>query len=256
MPNALTSIAARLALEKSLAGTWFWIAARRLRTNFALTFITVVKRNGNGVTRSHREQRNRRPRYCRGGYERLPRSWAIRRQQGVHAAYSGGKEEPTYGMFEIIDHTADIGLRIQAASLEELFQDAAVGMFSLLLEDLTTVRQVTEESFEIVTGQGLALPQHAGGDEVCSPPVRLSEAWEDLLHDWLAELLTGFDARRMVFGRFEVRFTAAGLHGRAWGEKLDFSRHRAKMEIKAVTYHQLHICKTEQGYESLVIFDL
>lgn len=181
---------------------------------------------------------------------------AIRRQHRVHAAGFCGKKEPTYGMFEIIDHTADIGLRIQAASLEGLFQDAAEGMFSLLLEDLTTVRRVTTVSFEIVAGQGFALPQHGGRDDVCGTPIRLSEAWEDLLHDWLAELLASFDARRMVFGRFEVRFAATGLHGRAWGERLDLSRHRAKMEIKAVTYHQLHICKTEQGYESQVIFDL
>lgn len=162
-------------------------------------------------------------------------------------------------MFEIIDHTADIGLRIQAATLEGLFQEAAEGMFSLLVEDLTTVRRETPVSFEIFAGQGFALPEHVGrgeGGEAPGIPKRLSEPWEDLLHDWLAELLVSFDAKRMVFQRFEVQFTSTGLQGRAWGEKLDSSRHRPRMEIKAVTYHKLHIYQTEQGYESQVIFDL
>ncbi|NMC20004.1 MAG: archease, partial [Thermogutta sp.] len=144
-------------------------------------------------------------------------------------------------MFEVIDHTADIGLRIRAATLEGLFQEAAEGMFSLLVEDLTTVREETAVSVEIAAGEiaaggiaeseiaageitagrGFALRERVGlgeGGEVSGVPKRLPDVWEDLLHDWLAELLVMFDARRMVFRRFDVRFTATGLQGRAWGE--------------------------------------
>ncbi|GAB4132608.1 MAG: archease [Thermogutta sp.] len=162
-------------------------------------------------------------------------------------------------MFEIIDHTADIGLRIQAATLEGLFQEAAEGMFSLLVEDLTAVREETEFPFDVAANEGFDMPTrpHPGESGTpCAAPTRLSDAWGDLLHDWLAQLLVVFDGRRMVFRRFSVRFVATGLHGRAWGERLDPERHRPRMEIKAVTYHELHIARTERGYESRIIFDL
>ena len=43
-------------------------------------------------------------------------------------------------MFETFDHTADLGLRVRAATLDELFADAGVALFSTVVEDLASVR--------------------------------------------------------------------------------------------------------------------
>lgn len=162
-------------------------------------------------------------------------------------------------MFEVIDHTADIGLRIWAATLEDLFREAAEGMFSLLVENPAAIREETAVEIEVAAGSGFVLsprgdPGESGG--VSSDSTPLSEEWADLLHDWLAELLVAFDGRHWVFRRFAVRFTTTGLRARAWGEKFRSDRHRPRMEIKAVTYHGLEIYPAERGYETQVIFDL
>ncbi len=162
-------------------------------------------------------------------------------------------------MFEILDHTADIGLHIRAATLENLFEHAAEGLFSLILEDLAAVREQTLLTFEIAAAGELAAPDPEAAKLPSTVPagrVQLPGTWEDLLHDWLTELLILFDRRRIVCRRFEVRFTTSGLAGRAWGEDLSLDRHRPRMEIKAVTYHQLRIDATPQGFEAWVIFDL
>ncbi|MGQ9604661.1 MAG: archease [Thermogutta sp.] len=162
-------------------------------------------------------------------------------------------------MFEVINHTADIGLRIWAATLEDLFREAAEGMFWLLVEDPAAIREETAVEIDVAADSGFVLPSHGGPGEsrgVLGVSTPLSEEWADLLHDWLAELLVAFDSRHWVFRRFDVQFATTGLRGRAWGEKFHPERHRPRMEIKAVTYHGLEIYPTERGYETQVIFDL
>ena len=79
---------------------------------------------------------------------------------------------------------------------------------------------------------------------------------EFLLFDWLKELLYRFDGEHLLFGRFEVRVTAAGLTGTAWGEPLDPARHVLLHEVKAITYHELKVEKTGDGWLAEVIVDI
>jgi SHS2 domain-containing protein len=138
-------------------------------------------------------------------------------------------------MHETFEHTADIGLRIQAATLEELFCEAAAGLFSLMVENLNDVRQT--EAVEI------ELP-------------RQGDAFDFLLFDWLNELLYRFDARRMLFAKFVVRFTDNQLRAMAWGEPLDPARHRLEHEVKAITYHALKVAQETGGWLAEVIVDI
>jgi SHS2 domain-containing protein len=137
-------------------------------------------------------------------------------------------------MYEYFGHTADVGIRVQAASLPQLFEEAARGLFGLMVENLEEVH-----------------PRER-------VPVQLpaqSEV-EYLLFDWLSELIYLFDTRRLVCSRFAVRLSEAGLDGEAAGEPLDVARHRLRNEIKAVTYHQLAVRSTETGWEATVIVDI
>ncbi len=136
-------------------------------------------------------------------------------------------------MYETFDHTADIGIRARSDTLNGLFEDSAKGLFSVILTNPDAVRCVRDTTIELT------------GDRR-----------DDLLFDWLAELLYTFETRRMLFGRFEVRLSNSGLSAVAWGEPLDDARHDLDMEIKAVTYHGLKVEPEGNGWLAEVIVDL
>src|SRR5262245_15781344 len=136
-------------------------------------------------------------------------------------------------MFETFDHTADLGLRVRAADLDTLFAEAALAMFSALVEDLSAV--CPEQMIEVRIG---------GSDR------------EYLLFDWLKELLVRFDVDHMLFSKFQVNVTDSGLEGKAWGEPLERSRHELAHEVKAITYHGLRVEKTTDGWLAEVIVDI
>ncbi len=136
-------------------------------------------------------------------------------------------------MFETFEHTADLGLRIRAADLDTLFAEAAQGLFSVLVEDLTTVRPAQAVAVRI------------DGDER-----------DLLLFDWLKELLYRFDAEHLLFSKFDVKVGLGSLSATAWGEPLDRSRHVLDHEVKAITYHGLRVEPVEGGWEAEVIVDI
>jgi SHS2 domain-containing protein len=136
-------------------------------------------------------------------------------------------------MYEMFEHTADLGLRATASDLDSLFAEMARALCAAILEDPASVRPTTAVAVEI-----------AGTDR------------EYLLFDWLKELLYRFDADHQVFGRFEVRVRADGLTATAWGEPLDPARHLLNHEVKAITYHGLKVEPIDGGWAAEVIVDI
>jgi SHS2 domain-containing protein len=136
-------------------------------------------------------------------------------------------------MYELFEHTADLGLRVQAADLNTLFTEAAECLFSAVLEDISSVQPQIAITVEL-TGADL----------------------EFLLFDWLRELLMRCDEDHIVFGKFEVQVRSDGLTGTAWGEPLDPTRHALAHEVKAITYHELKVVKTDEWWLAEVIVDI
>ena len=136
-------------------------------------------------------------------------------------------------MYEHFEHTADLGLRIRAARLDALFAEAAHALTAAIVAQPDSIEPVERQTIELESAER-----------------------DDLLHDWLAEILYLFEAERMLFGRFEVSLSSHGLRATAWGEKLDFRRHEIKLEIKAVTYHRLKVESTSEGWLAEVVLDL
>jgi len=136
-------------------------------------------------------------------------------------------------VYEFINHTADLGIRVRGNSLRQLFERAAWAMFDILVE-LKGVK--LKETVEIeIKGEHL----------------------EELLADWLRELLYKFNGEEYLFKKFEVEeLNKQGLKAKVKGEKLDLSRHQLKTEIKAVTYHGLEVKKKGNIWETQVIFDV
>jgi SHS2 domain-containing protein len=135
--------------------------------------------------------------------------------------------------FETFEHTADVGLRIRAARLADLFAEAGRGFLALLVEDPETVREEREVRIE-VEADGL----------------------ENLLLDWLSELLYRFETEHLLLGRFEVSVEGSRLEATARGERWDPERHELGQEVKAVTYHDLRVERGEDGWEAQVILDI
>ena len=135
--------------------------------------------------------------------------------------------------FELLEHPADIGFRAYGETREELFENAALALFSLTCE-LATVEE--RESREI---------EATGSDN------------ETLLYAWLAELLAVAEAERLVFRRADVTALEANrAHGTAYGEPFDRARHEMNTHIKAVTFHQLFVEQTAEGWRAQVFVDL
>jgi SHS2 domain-containing protein len=135
--------------------------------------------------------------------------------------------------YEIVDHTADLAFRVRAGSLKELFEEAARSLFSEILDSVDTVRPREKEAV------------------VIDAPNR-----EELLVEWLRELLFRFDAEGKVYSRFKVEISDAKLKGEVYGEELDPERHKVRLIVKGITYHMLSIRETEEGFEATFLVDI
>lgn len=136
-------------------------------------------------------------------------------------------------MFETFDHTADLGLRVRASGLNDLFAEASRALFSIIVDNLDDVRPEHRIDVDV-----------HGNDR------------EFLLFDWLRELLYRFDAEHTLFSRFEVTVSDDGLKGTAWGENYDAGRHRLGHEVKAITYHGLKVESLENEWLGEFIVDI
>jgi len=134
--------------------------------------------------------------------------------------------------FEILDHTADVGIIAYGASINQAFANAAKGLFSLITE-LDSIEELFQRDIELVA------------------PDR-----ESLLVEWLNELIYLFDAENVVFKRFDItELNDTRLKARNYGEKVDSSKHKLKTGVKAATYHMLKVDKTN-GCKVQVLFDI
>ncbi len=122
--------------------------------------------------------------------------------------------------YEVIDHTADIGIKAYGKDLKSLFVNAAYAMFDILA-DVKKVRAKKKLTINLK-----------------APNL------EELFLSWLSELLYQYNSKKIIFKEFLIdKLTENLITAEVQGEKLDFKRHRLKTEIKAVTYHQMEIVK-------------
>ena len=136
-------------------------------------------------------------------------------------------------MFEMFDHTADLGLRVQADDLPTLFAEAASGLFSMIIENPSAVELRERIAIELPPG-----------------PI------DFLLFDWLNGLLARFEVERLLLGRFSVMLDELGLHAVAEGEPLDPARHDLSHEVKAITYHGLKVERIGAIWQAELIVDI
>ncbi|MGE5323878.1 MAG: archease [Actinomycetota bacterium] len=127
---------------------------------------------------------------------------------------------------------ADMGVRGMGSSREAAFEEAALAMCAAIA-DPALVRPETM----------VAVDCNAKEDEF-------------LLVDWLNALVAEMSARRMIFRRFEVEIIDGHLHGRAWGEVVDPSRHHPAVEVKGATLTELKVVNDNGLWTAQCVVDV
>ena len=134
---------------------------------------------------------------------------------------------------DYIDHTGDAGILLRAENLRQLFERAAWGMFSVLT-NVAEIRLVEETRIQVEAND---LPA--------------------LMLAWLSELNYRHVTEHRLFGKFEVSVISDQMvFAEVSGETINPDRHTIFTEIKAVTFHDMRLEKSDNGWEAQIIFDL
>jgi len=153
-------------------------------------------------------------------------------------------------MFELFDHTADLGLRVKADTLEGLLSEAGRGLLAMHVANPEAVHSVQSKTIELT-----------------------AEDPAYLLFDWLTELLYAFESEKLLLAEFAIEVCPRegkasaepnSRPGSVWsltatcrGEPMDPARHTMDHEVKAITYHGLHVDQNADGtWQAEVIVDI
>lgn len=161
-------------------------------------------------------------------------------------------EELAPGVVEF-EHTADLGMEVEACSLEELFHRAAAGMMVLVRErngvdDGVTASHSVPPAGHATDGQEERIEERL---------LELEHESEDvagLLVRWLRELLFLQEVEGFVYGEAEFdRLDGSGLRVRVRSAPAPAPPVR---ELKGVTYHGLEVARRNGTWHARVIFDI
>jgi SHS2 domain-containing protein len=136
--------------------------------------------------------------------------------------------------FEYLDHTADIGIRAYGQDLKDLFENAAEAMLAATAE----LDTIDEKMLVEVSVTASTLP--------------------DLMLNWLDELNFQHQVEEIFFCRTDIREISPNrLRAIVFGEAYNEDQHVVLTEIKSVTFRQLQVEQTSDGFwTAQVIFDI
>ena len=140
--------------------------------------------------------------------------------------------------FELVEHTADTGLKIYGKDKKELFINAARGMFFLITGSaLFSVPDKPKKYFTV----------ESSGSNI-----------EDLIITWLSDLLYIYDTEFVLFDEYNIHsMTEKRIEARVRAINIEDSPYQIIKELKAVTYHNLHVYQDKSGrWEANIVFDI
>ncbi len=141
--------------------------------------------------------------------------------------------------YELIEHTADVGIRVRGKDLSGLFKNAALAMFNIM-------------------GEPALIPSETSVKEIPKFKINIrqkAENLEELFVNWLNELLSLSSAKEVMFTDFIIqKVDKNSLEAQVLGE--DIKNYKVNAEIKAATYHELKIQENASGWQAEVIFDV
>jgi SHS2 domain-containing protein len=135
--------------------------------------------------------------------------------------------------FEILEHPSDLGIEAHGKSMDELFRNMALGLMSVIA--------------------GKSKIQTSEHREVFIPAIDR----ENLLVRWLTEILYLYEANKFLTA--DVRFESlsdTSLKATVLGERYDVLKHTLKLDVKAITYHQLKIYEKDGRWIGRIFVDI
>lgn len=135
--------------------------------------------------------------------------------------------------YSILEHPADLGIEARGQSLSEAFEEAAIALSSIIA-DLDSVsiaidRLLTVEARDV----------------------------ESLLVRWLSELLYLYDGEGFLCKEVQIQqFSPTRMEAKVRGEWYAEGKHHMKLDVKAITYHQLEIKEGPDGCSVRVYLDI
>jgi len=139
--------------------------------------------------------------------------------------------------FEILEHTADIGIAAYGKTKREIFINAAKGMFNIIAGNNSNLINNNFSCKVMLKAKGL----------------------EDLLVAWLNELLYISETKLVILSKFKIKeLSDYQIKAEVGGTKINPPSVKIEKEIKAVTYHRLEVKKDEESdlWRAKVIFDI
>jgi SHS2 domain-containing protein len=133
--------------------------------------------------------------------------------------------------YKILEHKADLKIKVFGKTKEELFENAMVGMFEAAKYEMT--KQLASKRLTIKI-KSIDLPS--------------------LLVDFLSEILYLAETKKLVFKKVEFKkFSENEIEANLTGNPLK----RMGVHIKGVTYHELDICQKKDGtWQATILFDI
>lgn len=134
--------------------------------------------------------------------------------------------------YEFLDEsTADVCFRAYGKDLNEVFENAALAMFEIMV-DTSKVKPVEERRI------------HVEGEDL-----------QSLMFKWLNELLYHSGSEGIVFSKFDVRIDERRmiLDATCRGERMDPDRHELRMDVKAATYHLMKFGKNGELWAQVIV---
>ena len=144
---------------------------------------------------------------------------------------------PKNGRFTILEDiaTADVAFESYGRNLSELFENTAYALFDIMV-DIKSVKSKLSKTIKLK-----------------------SDAIENLLYDFLSELVYIKDADSMVFNKILVKIKEGKeyqIEAVVYGDKIDYESQKLKLDVKAITLHMFVVEKLKIGYKALVIVDI
>ncbi|MFH1490873.1 MAG: archease [Pseudomonadota bacterium] len=139
----------------------------------------------------------------------------------------------TKATFKLLDHTADLGIRVVGPDLETLFENAGKALVQVMVRGALPAK--ASPLTLAVTGEDLA----------------------DLMVRWLGEILYLFEGDHLITAFLNVHtVTPSRIEATLQTTPFDPEIHEIQHEIKAVTYHQIEVAEKDGHWEARIIFDL
>ena len=135
--------------------------------------------------------------------------------------------------YELFEHTADLGIKVRAKDLRELFKNAGLALFDIIAKE-----QKKQDT------PALAININQRADNL-----------EELFINWLNELLSLSSTKELIFTDFKIdKLDKNSLSATAFGSGM--KDYKVNVEVKAATYHELKIEETPSGWQAKVILDV